>query len=548
MILDALFPASRRLFAADAADRRPAPDDEFWYGPAGSLASSGIKVTQETALAISAVFACVRLLSSAVATIPQKVYQRLGEDRKRLAAEHPNYRLLHNRPNVWQVAAEYYELVMVHCLLRGKFFARIVMGSPGVIDQLVPLHSDRVQLEQLASGRLRFRYTPPMGPPQTLGQDQVHYIRGLSLDGVTGVSVLTYARNAIGLASAEEMHGAALFKNGSIPPFFLTTPNKMGGEAIKQFREHWRGMHGGAENAHNPPVFDNAMEAKALGVTNEDSQWIESRKFQAEEIARFFGVQPHKIALLDKATFSNIEHQSMEFVQDALMPWLVRIEQCELRDLFDEDEPFFPEFLAESRLRGDTKSRYEAYQIGIAARFLTPNEARARENLNPVDGGDEFAEPPGVTGMGGQRKEQEETEETEEEEDEQAAGSRRRAAFALLLGDAAARIARAEVRGLEARADKAGADRSRWNEWAAAFYDRHREYVADALHPLCRAWHQTAGGPQIHADDLARRWCRSSLDELADAPDVPALLAEWRQNLATSLQCHLQAGFFGPEP
>jgi len=523
----------------------PPPTDDWWYGPVGGPSTSGVRVSEQSALAVSAVFASVRLLSTGVGTIPQKVYRRLDEDRKDLATEHPLYRVLHRRPNVWQVPAQYYELLMVHCLLRGNFFARIVLTGPGKVDQLVPLHPDRMKIEQLPTGRLRYHYSPPMGEPETLSQDEVHHVRGLSLDGVVGVSVLTYARNTIGLASAQQTHGAALFKNGSIPPFFLSSPNKMNSDAIKEFRQNWKGMHGGADNAHNPPVFDNGMEAKALGITNEDSQWLESRKFEAEEIARFFGIPPHKIAILDKATFSNIEHQAIEYVTDALLPWITLIEQCEVRDLFDEDDDFFPEFLIENRLRGDTASRYNAYSVGIKSRFLLPNEARARENLNPLEDGDEFPETPGVTGKDSQEKpdEDDDAPPTPPPPPGQDPKAKSQEAFALLLDDAAERIAAAEIRGLESRADKAAEDRDRWNTWAGEFYGRHREYAVKTLAPIALAWFRAAA-VQVDVEQVARLWCRSSLDELVDAEDVPQLLAAWHDTLSSGLASELKRSFF----
>lgn len=545
LILDALFPSLTRT-ALDFENFPPPPGDDFWYGPAVGPSTSGVQVTQDSALAVSAVFGCVRLLSTAVATIPQKVYEELGENRKRLAPEHPNYRLLHKRPNVWQVPAEYYELVMVHCLLRGNFFARIVMGGPGRIDQLVPLHPDRVEIEQLSTGRLRFHHHTMGQTPEVFTQDEVHYIRGLSLDGVTGVSVLTYARNAIGLASAQETHGAALFKQGAIPAFYLTAPNKMKPDAKTEFRKNWRGMHGGAENAHNPPVFDDGMEAKPLGISNEDSQWLESRKFQAEEIARFFGVQPHKIQMVASQTFKNIEEENINFVQDTLMPWITKIEQCEERDLFDPDEPFFPEFLVDNRLRGNTLARYQAYKIAIGARIMLPNEARAKENLNPIEGGDEFPEPPGVTGMGagkGEQKAAEGTEDGEQRGEGRGASSVGRGAFGLLLEDAAARIAAAEIRGLETRAQKAASDHPRWINWVDRFYDGHRMYVLKSLAPLGSAW-RCASGRRIDVGAFAALWCEAQLNEMIAAADVPALVELWQKNLAADLTAELKRSFF----
>jgi len=549
MILDALFPALRRS-AVSFETFPPPPGDDFWYGPIGGPSSSGMRVTEASALAVSAMFACVRVIAETCASLPLICYERTGKRTKERATDHPLYRLLHDRPNRWQTSFEFREMKFAHLVLRGNFFARIILAGPGEVGELVPLHPDRMRIEQLSTGRLRFHYSPPMAEPQTYSQDDIHYVRGLSLDGVTGISTLTYARNALGLAAAQETSGAAQFKNGLVPPFFLTTPNKMSGDAKKQFRENWRGMHAGAENAGNPPVFDQGMEAKALGLTNKDSQWLESRKFEAEEIARFNRMQPHKIGLLDRATFSNIEQMAIEFVVDTIRPWLVRDEQAMDRDLVDDPDRFFVEYLVDGLLRGDTPSRYRAYDTAIKGHFMTPNEARERENWNPLDGGDEFPEQPGVTGKGG-KSEQEGTEGTEGTEEGKEGGKEdgkedgQQPAFALLLEDAAARIAAAEIRGLEARAAKADQDRDRWSVWVAQFYVAHAEYMEKVLLPIADAWsHVTDHRVRVDVQALAKACCTGHRLDLQATSSVPVILDLWRAKLAGDLIMTLNRSFF----
>lgn len=542
MILEKMFP---RMSALSFDTFPPPPTDDWWYGAVGGVSTSGVRITETSALSISAFWACLRVIAETCASLPLIYYERTGERTKRRAVDHPHYRLLHDRPNRWQTSFEFREMKFAHLVLRGNFFARVVLVGPETVGELIPLNPDRMKIRQLPTGRLSYEYTPPMGDPETLTQDQVHHVKGLSLDGITGVSTLTYARNALGLASAQESHGAAGFKNGMVPPFFLTTPNKMGGPAIKEFRQNWKGMHGGPENAGNPPVFDNGMEAKALGITNEDSQWLESRKFQAEEIARFHRMQPHKIGLLDKATFSNIEHQSIEFVVDTIRPWLIRDEQSMMRFVPDP-EVHFIEYLVDGLLRGDTTSRYNAYKIGIDSRFLTPNEARERENMDPLDGGDEPQERPGITGKGGPQQQPDEEQDADDEPAPPPPGkpsADSRGAFEMLVEDAATRIASAEVRGLQARADKAAEDRQRWNLWAKEFYAKHREYVTKTLSPIALAWYR-ASEVQVDVVAIARSWCRSGLDELDTEKDIPSLLRKWEATLLISLTAELKRGFF----
>lgn len=369
------------------------PEDDFWYttGP-GRTSTSGVVVTDDVALSVSAVFACVRVLSETLASLPLFIYRRTDERSKERARDYYLYPILHDQPNSWQTSFDWRELGMIHLALRGNFFCEIVPGNGAPVDQLRPLHPDKVKLSQNPSGQLKYEYSPPDGGERRIiPQERMLHIRGLSLDGVRGVSVLTYARNTIGAASAQETHGASLFANGSIPPFFITFPQALKGEqAVKNFREGWRALHAGPQNAHNPPILENGGELKALGLTNEDSQWIESQQHGVEQIARFFRVPPHLIGHLLRSTYSNIEQQSIEFVTHTVRPWCVRWEQAFQRDLIWEDETYFAEFLVDGLLRGDTLSRFNAYSIAVQAKIMLPNECRERENLNPIPEGDEF--------------------------------------------------------------------------------------------------------------------------------------------------------------
>lgn len=499
------------------------PTDDFWYRPIGAQSTAGVDVTIDKAMALSTAFACIRLLSEVVGSLPCLVYERTGEDKRR-ATEHPLYYLLHEQPNTWQTPQQFFEMLVAHINLRGNFYARIVPGLRGGVTQLVPLNPDpqRMWVEQMADGTLLYHYREEDGREDTYAQNEIFHVAGLTANGITGVSVLEYARNALGLGLAQETHGAGLFKNGALPAFWIKRPPgvKWSDSARNNFRAGWRGMHAGAENAHNPPILEDGMELMSLGLTNEDSQWLESRQFQAVEICRFFRVPPHMAGILDRATFSNIEHQGIEFVTYTLAPWLTRISQAAKRDLIADDR-FFVEFLADALLRGETKSRYEAYNLAINGGWMTRNEARRRENWNALEGLDEPLEPlnmapAGSREAGGQAPEGDDTEAA-------------RPNLVPVIEDAAARIVANEIRLLEARADKAAEDRTKWDQWAAGQYERHRAYVAAALAPIA-----AAVCSQVDVQALAHSLATESVSELAGA-DVPAVLEQWKQHKAAEV-------------
>jgi HK97 family phage portal protein len=294
--------------------------------------SAGVYVTANAALAVSTVFACVRLYAETLASLPLLVYRRTGDEGKERAPEIPLYRLLHDHPNAWQTSMEWQEMVWTHLFLRGNSYSRIIWdprtGWPG---QLVPLHPDRVAVDQLGDGTLRYKYRPAGLREEVFGQEDMFHLRLFSEDGITGVNVVRAMRNAVGLEIAQETHGAKVFQNGSLPPFALEAANPMKEQAIENFRAGWRRMHSGAENAHNPPILENGMKIHELRVSNEDSQWLESRNFQAIEICRFMRTPPHLVGVADakgSESYASVEQKSLEFVIYGLRPNAIRFRQA----------------------------------------------------------------------------------------------------------------------------------------------------------------------------------------------------------------------------
>lgn len=347
-----------------------------------------VAVTPQTALMVAAVSAAVGLLSESTAQLPVHVYRRVGGNKERVD-DHAVARLLGSRPNGWQDAFQFRELMTSWLCLWGNAYAFKNRLGDGRLYELLPIHPDRVQPQQADDYRVTYQVVLASGEQVTLPRDAVFHLRDRSLDGLKGLSRLRSGRDSIGLALVAERWGAQLFGNGGRPSGVLSTDQKLNGEQITQIAESWKAAHGG-ENALGTAVLDGGFKWEPLTMNNNDAQFLETRKFQIAEISRLYRVPPHMLGDLERATFSNIEHQSLDFVRFSLLPWLRRWEFAINTQLVDQREGVFAEYLVEGLLRGDTKTRYEAYQIGIQNGWLSPNEVRGFENLNPRDGGDEF--------------------------------------------------------------------------------------------------------------------------------------------------------------
>ncbi len=361
--------------------RVPGPFDDFWYNPVGTMSTAGIRVTADTAFNVSAVYAAVRIVSETVAQIPLIIYRRMPNGGKQRADNHPLFTLLHDQPNPWQTSFEWREMMTGHLAIRGNAYNEIISGPRGAVDQLIPLHPDRVTVKQLENKRLAYEYRPMEGPARILNQDEVFHIRGLSSDGITGISPIGLMRESIGLALATEKYGAGLFTSDGAIRGVLKHPGVLTPEGRTNLKESFsKGAAGGTA------LLEEGLSWEKIGMTAEDAQFLMTRKFQINEFARWFNLPPHLLRDLDKATFSNIEQQAIDFISVSMMPWFRRWEQAITRDLILVPQTFFAEFLVEGLLRGDTKTRYEAYASAITNGWMTRNEARIKENLNPLQG------------------------------------------------------------------------------------------------------------------------------------------------------------------
>lgn len=382
------------------------PRDRPQNSTAGSVysffmgsSSAGKRVNERSAMQMTAVYSCVRILSEAVASLPLHVY-RYTETGTEKAADHPIYRLVHDEPNPEMTSFVFRETLMTHLLLWGNAYAQIIRNGKGEVVALYPLMPDRMTVDRDEWGQLYYEYTvssddAPINKDSKvrLSPGDILHIPGLGFDGLVGYSPIAMAKNAIGLAIATEEYGSKFFANGAAPSGVLEHPGTI--KDPSRVRESWQQTFGGSRNSNKIAVLEEGMKYTPISISPEQAQFLETRKFQIDEIARIFRVPPHMVGDLEKSSFNNIENMSREFVTYTLDPWVIRWEQSMHRALLSEDEKkdLFFKFNVEGLLRGDYKSRMEGYAMGINNGFMCVNDVRRLENWDPVpdeEGGNLF--------------------------------------------------------------------------------------------------------------------------------------------------------------
>lgn len=360
--------------------------------------TSGKAVTERSAMQMTAVYSCVRILSEAVAGLPLHLYKYTDSGGKAMALDHPLYHLLHDEPNAEMSSFVFRETLMTHLLLWGNAYAQIIRNGKNEIVALYPLMPNKMSVDRDEDGRLYYTYY--RGTDEaiknkefavTLQPSDVLHIPGLGFDGLVGYSPIAMAKNAIGMAIACEEYGAKFFANGAAPGGVLEHPGTI--KDPQRVRESWQSTFGGSGNANKIAVLEEGMKYTPIGISPEQAQFLETRKFQINEIARIFRVPPHMVGDLEKSSFSNIEQQSLEFVKYTLDPWVIRWEQSIQRSLLSRDEKavYFVKFNLEGLLRGDYQSRMNGYAIGRQNGWMSANDIRELENLDRIpaeDGGD----------------------------------------------------------------------------------------------------------------------------------------------------------------
>lgn len=368
-------------------DRTSGSAYTFFMG--GSTA--GKNVNERSAMQMTAVYACVRILSEAIAGLPLHMYRYKDEGGKEKATGHTLYHLLHDEPNPEMTSFVFRETLMTHLLLWGNAYAQIIRNGKGEVIALYPLMPNRMTVNRDSNGMLYYQYqksnddAPTMeGSSVILSPSEVLHVPGLGFDGLVGYSPIAMAKNAIGLSMAAEEYGAKFYANGAAPSGVLEHPGVLKDPA--KVRDSWNAAFGGSSNSHKVAVLEEGLKYTPISISPNEAQFLETRKFQIDEIARIFRVPPHMVGDLEKSSFSNIEQQSLEFVKYTLDPWVVRWEQSLSRALLSETEKkiYFFKFNLEGLLRGDYQSRMQGYSIGIQNGFMCPNDVRELENLDLI--------------------------------------------------------------------------------------------------------------------------------------------------------------------
>lgn len=374
----------------------------------GAPTAAGRVVSPEGALRVIVVYACVRILAETIASLPFPVYKRLPEGGKVRDFDHPLYEVLHDQANPEMSSFELRECLVGHLCLWGNAYCEIERDGAGRVRALWPLRPDRMSVERVrqpfgrvvagltsdaraAAGPLIYKYTVPTGQQVYLRQSSILHLRTFGTDGLIGKSPISLAREAVGLTMATEEFGARFFGNDSRPGGVLQTPNKLSEQARQRLKNDWEALHRGLEHSHRVAVLEEGVTWQSIGIPPEDAQFLETRKFQLAEIARLFRIPPHMIADVERSTSwgTGIEQQSIGFVVYTIRPWLVRIEQAIRQQVFTsvDREQWTAEFVVDGLLRGDIKSRYDAYATARQWGWLSADEIRELENMNPLPDG-----------------------------------------------------------------------------------------------------------------------------------------------------------------
>lgn len=496
----------------------------------GGVTHAGPSVNETSAMRSSAVYACIRIISESIASLPLTLYQQQGRNKNK-AITHPLYPVLHDLANPEMTAFEWRELVMSHALAWGNSWSQIEEKN-GRIAELWPLNPAMMEGYEWRGKDLWWLYRDPDGILRPIPAYNLHHIKGLG-NGIIGNSPIKQAaKQAIGLSLAAEEYGSRFYSNGARPGLILRHPGKLSAPAAERLKASFATEHQGLSNAHRTKILEEGMDVTTIGIPNNEAQFLETRKFQVTEIARIYRVPPHMLADLDRATFSNIEQQSLNFVIYTLMPWLVRHEQAIYRDLLKPEERrnHFAKYIVEGMLRGDALSRYQSYQVAINNTILTPNEIRELEDRNPIEGGDKLFVPlnmmelgatppaPAPVAQGSQQARNWSDQSTYDTRADKASNDRR----ALmnrnirLFEDAVSRVIKRETNDIRKAAKSKLGKRSTesFSTWLETFYKQLREWFPDYFRNIMLTYAESImasvaselGSEPVELNDELRTW------------------------------------------
>jgi HK97 family phage portal protein len=455
-----------------------------WFG---ADTATGIAVDEESALQYIAVFTCIRILAETLGSLPFIPYRRLKGGGKERATDFYLYQILHDMANPEMTASQFRETLMGHVASWGNGYAQIVRNQAGQVIELWPMRPDKMTIER-TNGQIVYTYRLPK-PDQdgktarTFPADQIFHIPGLGFDGISGYSPIAIARQAIGLGLAAEQFGSRFFGNDARPGIVLQHPFKLSDPAYKNLKDSWEEEHQGVNKSHKPMILEEGMTFKEIGIPPEDAQFLQTRLFQIREIARLYRIPPHMLADLEKSTYSNIEQQGLEFVTYTIMPWAVRWEQTVYKSLLTpaERKTYFAEYLLDGLLRGDLKTRYDAYHIARLDGWMNADDIREKENMNPLPEGQGqvYLIPLNMVAAGPAQPQP-----AQGRAIMMAAGAMR-----SLYLDTMGRILRREKNDLSAAAKKylILGDSRRFLDWLDEFYKDHTDFIVRQFKPLAES-------------------------------------------------------------
>lgn len=511
----------RRLFK-----RSSTSNPQQWYVDwvsGGNTSSAGVNITEDKALTYTPFWAAVRVISGAISSLPLIWYRKTADGKER-AENHPVYRLLHNQPNEYMTAMTFIETRMAHALVYGNGYAEIERDGNGRPVALWPLLPDKTA-KKITDGPVKFPFyevTLSTGSTVQVPDYNVLHVPGLGFDGFTGYPVAQYHKEAIGLGMATKKFGASFFGNGAIPGGVLEMPGEIKQEQAKLIRKQWEELHWGLDKSHRIAILEAGTQYKQMGVNPNDAQCLETQKFSVDDVARIFCIPPHKIGSMERATFSNIEQQSLDFLTQTLYYWMRKWEQEVNNKLVmpNEQNRYFAEFLSEAFLRGDTASRYSAYAIGRQWGWLSINDVRRMENMNSIgEDGDGYMEPLNMRPAGEPPPEPTPPSPPSQDDSNQDDVAQNAVKISLLT-TVMTRLLRREANAVSKIAKENGD--------IAAWYAGHQLEICKTLERLFSP---------LKAADLAEKHCQNSLKLLQSQPKdtIPGIVDAWDMTRASEL-------------
>ena len=479
-----------------------APHDDYWFDRALRPTASGVEITYDDALGITALWNGIHLIANALATVPLRLKRRKRGGGTEDARDDPRFRIANRRPNPWQTAFGWRQMSQGHLLLRGNTYAQKVVRSSGQLDSLVPLHPTRMQVE-VEGGEIFYLYTRDDGTRRVFPAGEILHIRGLSTNGLVGYCPVTVLRESLGAVVATDRYAARFFKNNARPAGVVKAPTIISDPLFKKAKAEWQATLGG-DGTHSTAFLDGGMEFQSIGFSAEDSQLVNSRTFNIQEAARILNIPPHKLKEMSRSTFSNIEHQGIEWVVDTIQPWAENWEQQLDADLLSEREQatLFFKFDLKALLRGDSAQRAAYMQARFNMGSLTGNQIRqledeepagpdldryyVQQSLMPVDKVDEVlaakSAPPAAPALSPPNDEE---------------PNQKLAAFVPVLRDLAARMLHREITAAKRAAKKH--DWVAFRVWIDEYYEEAAGTTAQQMIPLATSMAQLAGclGPQV---------------------------------------------------